>query len=786
MLDRLIGSRRAASLLFLLALLVAMVPSAAAQAGFGAAGRQESSSSVNSDHLARKAERDGFVRVIVALRSEFVPEGRLDRAAVRSQRAAIDRAQVRLRDDLSGTGYRVLREFESVPAMALALSPRALVAARRSRQVESLTLDRPLEPTLGESVPIVEGTTMWNEGLTGSGKVVAVLDTGVDKTHTFLTGKVVAEACYSTGSNCPNGGTSQTGSGAGVPCTYAASGCRHGTHVAGIAAGRGASFSGVARDAGIMAVQVFSRFTGSICGGGEDPCALSYTSDQMAGLERVYALRATHDFASVNMSLGGDQFFSNCDSVSGAYKALIDNLRTAGIATVIASGNNGFTDSMSFPACISSSVSVGSTTKNDDISSFSNSASFLSLLAPGSSINSSVPGGAFASFNGTSMATPHVAGAWALMEQANPTASVTSILTALKNTGVPVTDTRTGGTVTTPRICLAAAAGLTTNDNFANSRAIPGSTATLTGSNGCATKEAGEPAHAGDAGGKSVWYRWTAPAGGQVTIDTAGSNFDTLLGVYTGGAVNGLSVIASNDDDPSGGRTSKVTFTGTSGTIYRIAVDGFGARMGRITLNLTGPGSTNRPPVTVDDTLTTTEDAPNSVNVLANDTDPDGDTLSVTGSTNGSKGTAACASGGLCTYTPQANVHGGDTFTYTVSDGNGGTDTGTVTVTITSVPDNVARTVTLNLRRHLRARGRVTATPDSFVGCTDRVPVKIQRKKGGNWKTVKSATTNSSGVFSTRVADKPGTYRALAQAVTTGGDKCRRATSPTKRHRHLR
>jgi subtilisin len=870
--------RRITSLLFLLALVVAGLPSPAAEAGLGEAGKRESSKSVESDDLTRKAERDGFVRVIVALRSEFVPEGRLSRAAVSAQRADIDRAQASLRDDLSGTDYRVLREFEFVPATALALSPRALEAASRSQHVETLTLDRPLEPVLGESVPIVGGTTMWNAGHTGSGKVVAVLDTGVDKAHLFLTGKVVEEACYSDGSDCPNGGTSQTEPGAGVPCTYAASGCKHGTHVAGIAAGKGNTFSGVARDASVMSVQVFSMFTGPICGGGEDPCALSFTSDQMAGLERVYAVRGSHDFASVNMSLGGGQFFTNCDSGNEAYKAVIDNLRTAGIATVIASGNNGFTDSMAFPACISSAVSVGSTTKNDEISSFSNSASFLSLLAPGSAINSSVPGGSFESFNGTSMAAPHVAGAWALMEQANPGASVSSILTALQNTGVPVTDDRSGGTQTKPRICIAAAAGLT-NDDFADSDAIPDSTAPLAGSNGCATKEAGEPDHAGIVGGKSVWYDWTAPASGQVTIDTAGSNFDTLLGVYTGGTVNALTEIASNDDDPGGGFTSKVTFNGTSGTTYRIAVDGFLADMGAITLNLAGPPSTNQPPNAVNDTLTTAEDTSNSVNVLTNDTDPDGDTLSVTGSTHGSNGTVSCeqsgsctytpdaaftgsdsftytadddnggtdvgtvnvmviavnnppnavddslttdedvandvdvldndtdadadtlsvtgstqgahgtvscATNGVCTYTPDANFHGIDSFAYTVNDGNGGTDVGSVNVTIDSVADDVARAVTLNLKRHLKARGKVTATPSDFDDCTDDVSVKIQRKKGGKWKTVKSATTNSNGAFNARLADKPGTYRALAPTVTAGDDNCGKDTSPAKRHRHRR
>jgi subtilisin family serine protease len=390
---------------------------------------------------------------------------------------------------------------------------------------------------------------MWAAGYTGGGQVVAVLDTGVDSAHPFLTGKVVEEACYSDDSNCPNGLTTQTGVGSGVNCTYAASGCRHGTHVAGIAAGQGSDFSGVARGADIMSVQVFSRFTGTDCNeAGEDPCALSYRSDQIAGLERVYALRGTHDFSSVNMSLGSGQFFSNCDTDSR--KAIIDNLRSAGIATVIASGNNNYTDSMSAPACISSAISVGNTTKEDTIYSNpptgSNSASFLSLLAPGTSINSSVPGGGFAVFTGTSMAAPHVAGAWALLKEQTPTASVNSLLSSLQSTGTQVTDTRVVGGVTKPRINIADAAGVPiqrpANDNFANAQFISGANATLNGTNVRATRESGEPDHlpaiSGSLGEHTVWYNWTAPSSGQVNLDTCTSSFDTTLAVYTGSALS--------------------------------------------------------------------------------------------------------------------------------------------------------------------------------------------------------------------------------------------------------
>jgi hypothetical protein len=130
------------------------------------------------------------------------------------------------------------------------------------------------------------------------------------------------------------------------------------------------------------------------------------------------------------------------------------------------------------------------------------------------------------------------------------------------------------------------------NDNFLNSQVISGNSGSVAGTNVGATKEGGEPVHAGNSGGASIWYQWQAPGNGSVTITTAGSNFDTLLGVYTGSSVNALTPIASNDDDPSAiGVTSKVTFNTVGGTTYRIAIDGFNGATGNITLNwnLQGP-----------------------------------------------------------------------------------------------------------------------------------------------------------------------------------------------------
>jgi hypothetical protein len=134
------------------------------------------------------------------------------------------------------------------------------------------------------------------------------------------------------------------------------------------------------------------------------------------------------------------------------------------------------------------------------------------------------------------------------------------------------------------------------NNNFANRTPITGSSATVTGNNVNATKEAGEPGIAGNAGGKSVWWTWTAPASGSATISTAGSNFDTILGVYTGSSAAALTLIANNDD-ASGGQTSLVTFNAVAGTTYQIAVDGYNGVSGNITLNIalapSGPTNNN-------------------------------------------------------------------------------------------------------------------------------------------------------------------------------------------------
>src|SRR6266545_3921061 len=121
------------------------------------------------------------------------------------------------------------------------------------------------------------------------------------------------------------------------------------------------------------------------------------------------------------------------------------------------------------------------------------------------------------------------------------------------------------------------------NDDLASRQRLSGASGKITGSSFQATKEPGEPDHAGDAGGHSVWYSWRAPEAGTVSFDTAGSDFDTLLAVYLGNTYPTLQGVRS-DDDSWPDLTSNVYFDAIAGREYQIAVDGSGGDSGKLTL----------------------------------------------------------------------------------------------------------------------------------------------------------------------------------------------------------
>jgi hypothetical protein len=140
------------------------------------------------------------------------------------------------------------------------------------------------------------------------------------------------------------------------------------------------------------------------------------------------------------------------------------------------------------------------------------------------------------------------------------------------------------------------------NDSFANAETISGIAGTVSGTNAGASKETGEPNHAGFLGGASVWYRWQAPVDATATFDTGGSDFDTLLSIYRGSNFSSFIEVARNDD--ALGIQSSATFIVTAGTDYYIAVDGYKAAIGNIKLNWTLSTATPTPTPTPSPTPT--------------------------------------------------------------------------------------------------------------------------------------------------------------------------------------
>lgn len=344
--------------------------------------------------------------------------------------------------------------------MAIDVDKQGLLRLRDLPYVTSIEEREIGEPLLNFSVPWINGNDVHALGVGGTGYTIAIIDSGVQSDHPTLlnssgTTRVVSEACYSEeniisiDTLCPNGSTSQTGTGSASPTSpgclansgdYDLNGtlCFHGTHVAGIAAGRDATYRGLAPEVNIIAIQTFYRENEILGVGCEDtgPCLHYDEADLITSLQRVYSLRTSNSIAAVNLSLGGGAYSSTCDSQKVNLYNAVNQLVGAGIAVIAASGNDSYSSQMRAPACLSNVVSVGATYSfSDDVTDYTNVASMLDLFAPGDDIRSSVPNSDWAPGDGTSMAAPHVAGAWALMRQIRPDATYSQILAAFMNTG---------------------------------------------------------------------------------------------------------------------------------------------------------------------------------------------------------------------------------------------------------------------------------------------------------------------------------------------------------------
>jgi hypothetical protein len=459
----------------------------------------------NIDHFGKiwqKIETKGNIRVIIQMDIPSInqlrarstafdginmtasAEAEMYRADAALQEA-IDSASIRIQAELQGTDYEFKAAYKSLPYLALSVTTKALSVLQDSALILDIEEDigfkliRPDSPiansdkvnkfklsasdVLSQDIYAnwIGAKKAWANGYTGAGWYIAILDTGIRSTHQFFSGKSIVEACFSSGfsasspaGDCPNGQSTMTGSGAAAhfPSNYA--NYDHGTHISGIATGNYGDLAGVAKNANIIAVQVFSRFPASECGYKTNtPCPVSWESDMLRGLDYIYSIRGTYPIASVNMSIEAGSFSTPCDSSS--LKAAIDNLRSVGIATIIETGNGYNCGKIAFPSCISTSIALGASKEADNEMLLSNrQANMQSLYAPGNAINSSraFSNSSYGQWTGTDMATAHVAGAWALIKSMLPAGSVANILNALKSSGVPIGSVCDGYATSTPRI----------------------------------------------------------------------------------------------------------------------------------------------------------------------------------------------------------------------------------------------------------------------------------------------------------------------------------------------
>jgi subtilisin family serine protease len=356
-----------------------------------------------------------------------------------------------------GSDATNIKRIGSLPITAAEVTRSAIDQLKSDPNVLLVTRDIPMPASLIDSVPEIGGTAVHQKGFHGEGQTVAVLDTGVQSDHPALAGAVTAEACFSTNAStiyqvkslCPNEFDVSLVSGAAGKCPADVPGCEHGTHVAGIVVGHAMSyqnhdFEGVAPSARVLPIQVFTLFEDPAACNGRPKCVLSFTSDQLRALEYVLRKKDEFKIASVNMSLGSGYHDRPCDQAS-ALTEIIERLRRAGVATVVAAGNENYFDGIAEPACVSSAISVSSMTKSGVIDvSYSNISQFVTIAAPGTEILSSIPGSNYKKMSGTSMAAPHVAAAFALLHQEYPTWTVSQMLARLTSGAPMVEDTRTG------------------------------------------------------------------------------------------------------------------------------------------------------------------------------------------------------------------------------------------------------------------------------------------------------------------------------------------------------
>jgi hypothetical protein len=413
-----------------------------------------------------RASRDGTADVLLVLRDAGMG-GKLSAATVQSAK----RANAATFDDMLAA-FRPVTTITDFPEFGtrhvrLTRSQLDRLVSSADSRLLAIVDNKPIATTqLNVSGPTMNMASAWTAGYRGGGQNVVVIDSGVQAAHPFLAGRVVYEACFGSTqvdagvqyvSRCPQAdaaGDSPPGlAGSAAPVfncsTVNPVACHHGTHVAGISGGRlapnqNAGFQGTAPDAGVVAMQVFSFDQAGV----REP--LAFGADILASLQMAASVIVPNSPASnpytVNMSLGGGQHFGPCTAAAFLpYQTAIQTLRNAGVAVIVASGNDAFDNAISFPACVQGTIKVAAVA-NDGAgnaraffgatqgSNVANPAAFPGetfWLAPGGGngtfVGSSAAANEYWGMAGTSQAAPQIAGLYADGKSADPALTVDAL-----------------------------------------------------------------------------------------------------------------------------------------------------------------------------------------------------------------------------------------------------------------------------------------------------------------------------------------------------------------------
>ena len=302
-------------------------------------------------------------------------------------------------------------------------------------KILKIRLDKPVYPTLSTSVPFINSDDVQNLGYNGTGVDVCIIDSGVNASHPDLAGKIVGEYCYCDfgGGCCPDGTNEDTN---------AEDGTGHGTHVVGIVASQNDTYKGVAPGTNIYVVKVFDsngNGTFSDIGQAIDKCV-------------------TWGVDIISMSLG-DKLNHPADSpCPDDINTQINDAYNNNISVIASSGNEHYLNGINYPGCAPNVIAVGAIERDTGGEDFDNiyywtnrNETLLDLLAPGKGIFSlrwntegTLPvscaalDGNIMACSGTSMAAPHVAGAFAQLLEKDPTLTPDELLAKFQETGTDI------------------------------------------------------------------------------------------------------------------------------------------------------------------------------------------------------------------------------------------------------------------------------------------------------------------------------------------------------------